>query len=91
MKQNSFKTNVMRILDQHKINYKTYCYADSDAINGMEVASTLGLNPNQTFKTLVTVSNSKTYLEARKLMTSAANITILLTPPISPKISCNLL
>lgn len=61
MKQNSFKTNVMRILDQHKINYKTYCYANSDAINGMEVASTLGLNPNQTFKTLVTVSNSKTY------------------------------
>ena len=24
MKQNIFKTNVMRILDQHKINYKTY-------------------------------------------------------------------
>lgn len=50
------KTNVMRILDQKKINYNTYSYVDTDAISGMEVADVLGQNPNQVFKTLVTVS-----------------------------------
>lgn len=50
------KTNVMRILDQKKINYNTYSYIDTDAISGMEVALVLGQNPNQVFKTLVTVS-----------------------------------
>lgn len=50
------KTNVMRILDQKKINYNTYSYIDTDAISGMEVADVLGQNPNQVFKTLVTVS-----------------------------------
>ena len=50
------KTNVMRILDQKKINYKSYSYVRTDAISGMEVAEVLGQNPNQVFKTLVTVS-----------------------------------
>ena len=50
------KTNVMRILDQKKINNNTYSYVDTDAISGMEVAEVLGQNPNQVFKTLVTVS-----------------------------------
>ena len=50
------KTNVLRILDQKKINYNTYSYVDTDAISGMEVAEVLGQNPNQVFKTLVTVS-----------------------------------
>ena len=50
------KNNVMRILDQKKINYNTYSYVDTDAISGMEVADVLGQNPNQVFKTLVTVS-----------------------------------
>lgn len=54
------KTNVMRILDQKKINYNTYSYADTDAISGMEVADVLGQNPNQVFKTLVTVSGKNT-------------------------------
>ena len=31
------KTNVMRILDQKKIKYNKYCYADTDAISGVEV------------------------------------------------------
>lgn len=55
------KTNVMRILDSHKINYKHYCYADTDAISGMEVASALHQNPAQVFKTLVTVAKSKNH------------------------------
>ncbi|MFP7494616.1 Cys-tRNA(Pro) deacylase [Terribacillus saccharophilus] len=53
-----YKTNVMRMLDQRKIPYKSYSYAETDAISGMEVAEVLGQNPDQVFKTLVTVSKS---------------------------------
>ena len=52
------KTNVMRALDKHKINYKHYKYADTDAVSGMEVATVLGQNPEQVFKTLVTTGKS---------------------------------
>lgn len=52
------KTNVMRLLDQKKIPYNTYCYADTDAVSGTEVAAVLGQNPDQVFKTLVTVGKS---------------------------------
>ena len=60
MKKND-KTNVMRILDQNKIEYKSHYYYDTDAVSGMEVAEVLGENPNQVFKTLVTISASKKY------------------------------
>ena len=53
------KTNVMRVLDQKKVSYEMYTYADTDAISGVEVAAVLGQNPNQVFKTLVTVGASK--------------------------------
>ncbi len=53
------KTNVMRILDQKKINYKSYSYVEKGAVSGMEVVEALGQNPEQVFKTLVTVSGSK--------------------------------
>lgn len=56
-----FKTNVMRMLDAHKIKYKSYSYTETDAISGVEVANVLGQNPEQVFKTLVTVSKSKKY------------------------------
>ena len=52
------KTNVMRILEQHKAAYKSYCYAGTSAVSGSEVAAVLGQNPDQVFKTLVTVSKS---------------------------------
>ena len=55
------KTNVMRILDQKKINYSSHYYADTDAISGVEVATVLNQDPNQVFKTLVTIGNSKNY------------------------------
>lgn len=55
------KTNVMRILDQKKIKYISHCYADTDAISGEEVAAVLGQDPNQVFKTLVTIGNSNNY------------------------------
>lgn len=61
MKKNIEKTNVMRILDQKKIDYKSYSYADTDAISGVEVASVLGQNPERVFKTLVTQGASKNY------------------------------
>ena len=53
------KTNVMRILDQKKISYESHTYDTDKAISGMEVAAVLGQNPNQVFKTLVTVGASK--------------------------------
>lgn len=56
-----FKTNVMRMLDQHKINYKHYTYAGTDAVSGVEVAAVLNQNPAQVFKTLVTVAKSRKY------------------------------
>ncbi len=55
------KTNVMRELDKLKINYNHYCYANTDAISGIEVASVLNQNPEIVFKTLVTVGKSKKY------------------------------
>ncbi len=54
----NLKTNAMRILDKHKIAYKTYCYANTNAISGVDVASTLNQNPAQVFKTLVTTAKS---------------------------------
>ena len=53
------KTNVMRILDQHKITYQSYYYGDTSAISGVEVATVLNQDYRQVFKTLVTVSHSK--------------------------------
>lgn len=58
MKKKEEKTNVMRVLDQKKIPYKSYCYADSGVISGAEVAAVLKQNPEQVFKTLVTAGNS---------------------------------
>lgn len=55
------KTNVMRILEQKKINYESHSYADTDAISGMDVASVLQQDPDKVFKTLVAVSASKKY------------------------------
>ncbi len=53
------KTNVMRELDRLKIKYNHYCYADTDAVSGIEVASVLNQNPDKVFKTLVTSGKSK--------------------------------
>ena len=53
------KTNVMRILDQKKLPYEAHTYDTTEAISGMEVATVLGQNPKQVFKTLVTVGASK--------------------------------
>jgi Cys-tRNA(Pro)/Cys-tRNA(Cys) deacylase len=53
------KTNAMRLLDGKKIQYTVHDYTESGAIAGEDVASVLGENPAQVFKTLVTVGKSK--------------------------------
>ena len=52
------KTNVIRILEQNKINFKVYNYINSTAISGTEVADYLGEDYNIVFKTLVTIGKS---------------------------------
>lgn len=52
------KTNVMRILDQKKIEYKEHIYLNTGAIGGQEVAEALGEDANRVFKTLVTVGKT---------------------------------
>ncbi|MBO4715282.1 MAG: aminoacyl-tRNA deacylase [Verrucomicrobia bacterium] len=59
MKNSSEKTNVMRILGQHKIPYTSYTY--SGVISGADVAAVLKQDPRQVFKTLVTVGHTKTH------------------------------
>lgn len=53
------KTNVMRLLEQKKIPYQMHDYTGSGAIAGEDVARVLGENPDEVFKTLVTVGKSK--------------------------------
>lgn len=56
------KTNVMRILEQHKIKYISYAYDASDGpISGIDVANKIGKNANQVFKTLVTISSKNIF------------------------------
>ena len=55
------KTNVMRILDQHKIEYTPYCYVDSGVISGIDVAKVMGKEPSIVFKTLVTTGASRAH------------------------------
>ena len=52
------KTNVMRILDQHKLAYTAHDYSDTEAVSGAEVAAALGQDPARVFKTLVTVGKT---------------------------------
>ncbi len=55
------KTNVMRLLEQKKIPYRSHDYSSTGALSGMEVAAALSENPEKVFKTLVTVGKSKAY------------------------------
>lgn len=53
------KTNVMRLLDQKKIEYKEYICEEAEGLTGLEIAERMGQNPAQAFKTLVTIGASK--------------------------------
>lgn len=55
------KTNVMRILDSKKVKYNSYSYINTNAISGVEVATAIGANIDQVFKTLVTVGRTNNH------------------------------
>lgn len=56
------KTNVMRILDQKKINYTPYYYeVDLNNLDGIHVADSINEAHEDVYKTLVCVSNTKKY------------------------------
>lgn len=52
------KTNVMRILDAAKIEYKSHSCAVSGTDSAAQMAQALGADPKKVFKTLVTVGKS---------------------------------
>lgn len=55
-----FKTNVMRVLEKKKISYSHHEYEHGDtAVDGITVASLIGRDVSQVFKTLVTRGASK--------------------------------
>lgn len=61
-KMASDKTNVMRVLEQHKITYTAHEYPHGkDAVDGVTVAQLLGQNVEQVFKTLVARGKSGGY------------------------------
>lgn len=55
------KTNVMRVLEQKKIPYKSHTYTQDASTSGEEIAAILGENPDCVFKTLVTRGKSGQY------------------------------
>lgn len=54
------KTIVLKTLEQKKINYQYFEY-DEAITDGVMVATTLGENPHQVFKTLVTTNGKNQY------------------------------
>lgn len=54
----SEKTNVMRVLDAHKIKYEFFHYNPDPTLTGADIARILGEAPEEVFKTLVTTSKS---------------------------------
>ena len=55
------KTNVMRVLDGKKINYKSHMYEPDATMSGEEIAAILGEDADKVFKTLVTQGKSNQY------------------------------
>ena len=49
------KTNAMRLLDQKKIEYEIKEIEDADGLSGTEMALKASENPDEVYKTLVTV------------------------------------
>lgn len=56
------KTNAMRMLDEAGILYTVHTYDTQDGkLDAVSVAETLNQNPEQVFKTLVTIGNDKNH------------------------------
>lgn len=58
------KTNAMRFLDQHKVEYiaHTYEHKEGDPVDGVHVANMLHQPVDAVYKTLVTQANTKEFL-----------------------------
>ncbi|MCR5624826.1 MAG: Cys-tRNA(Pro) deacylase [Lachnospiraceae bacterium] len=60
MKKND-KTNVMRVLDSRKIDYKSHMYEVDPKLTGGQIAGILNEDASKVFKTLVTQGKSGQY------------------------------
>lgn len=58
MKTSEEKTNVMRVLDQNKIEYHHHVIELKEALSGVAMAKLLGVDEEKVFKTLVTVGKT---------------------------------
>ena len=52
------KTNVMRLIEQKRLPYRSHYYGDTGAVGGLDVAAALGQDPDAVFKTLVCTGKS---------------------------------
>ena len=55
------KTNCMRVLDSKKIAYNAHLYEADPTLTGEDIARLLGEEPDQVFKTLVTMGKPQRY------------------------------
>ncbi len=55
------RTNVMRVLDQKKIEYTSHAYEADPTLMGEDIAGILNEDPEKVFKTLVTRGKSGAY------------------------------
>lgn len=60
-KQKISKTNAVRILDQHKMNYDLLEYEVDDQIDGVSVAEKIGHPVSHVYKTLLTTAGTGKY------------------------------
>lgn len=61
-KDHDRKTNAIRELDAAKLPYRARFFESPEALSGVEVARTLGLDADRVFKTLVTRGKSGAHL-----------------------------
>ena len=48
------KTNAMRILDAMRVSYQLHTYEPGESVDGVSVATKMGMDVNKVYKTLVT-------------------------------------
>ena len=63
-KNKDIKTNAMRILDREKISYQVITYECEEFIDGLHCAEITGVNPEESFKTLILTGKSEEHYVA---------------------------
>ncbi len=71
------KTNAMRTLDQQHISYEYTAYPSDSFMDGLSVAKAVGKQPEECFKTLVTVAAE---LDLKKAAASVGEKSIAMLP-----------